>query len=138
MRIFFGLHVIRLRIICVAMSAIRHIRLHIFGVTQAEFAALAGVTQASVSRWEAGVAPSLDDMRAIREAAIARGIAWDDAWFFAVPGEAVAAEPVGEPQRAAAGHCNDFDAAPPGVAAGPDASQAGAGLSNQRNQEMAE
>jgi transcriptional regulator with XRE-family HTH domain len=54
------------------MSAIRHIRLHIFGVTQAEFAALAGVTQASVSRWEAGVAPSLDDMRAIREAALAR------------------------------------------------------------------
>ncbi|TPJ75804.1 helix-turn-helix transcriptional regulator [Mesorhizobium sp. B2-6-3] len=67
------------------MSAIRHIRLEVFGVTQADFAVLAGVTQATVSRWEAGVAPSLDDMRAIRGAAIQRGIQWNDAWFFEIP-----------------------------------------------------
>lgn len=67
------------------MSAIRHIRRAIFQVTQAEFAALAGVTQASVSRWETGVPPSLDDMQAIRKAAADRGIAWDDAWFFDTP-----------------------------------------------------
>jgi transcriptional regulator with XRE-family HTH domain len=84
-----------------------------FGVTQAEFAALAGVTQGTVSRWEAGVAPSLDDMRAIREAALARGIDWNDGWFFEVPGDAVAAEAVGEPQRPAAGNPHDFDAATP-------------------------
>lgn len=64
------------------MSAIRHIRREIFKVTQAEFAALAGVTQASVSRWETGTAPSLDDMHAIRAAAADRGIEWRDEWFF--------------------------------------------------------
>lgn len=64
------------------MSAIRFIRREIFKVTQAEFAALAGVTQASVSRWEAGTPPSLDDMQAIRAAAADRGIAWRDEWFF--------------------------------------------------------
>lgn len=67
------------------MSAIRHIRREIFKVTQAEFAALAGVTQATVSRWETGVAPSLDDMQSIRTAAAAREIAWRDEWFFDAP-----------------------------------------------------
>ncbi len=43
---------------------------------------LIGVTQASVSRWERGVSPSLDDMRKIRVAASDRGIEWDDGWFF--------------------------------------------------------
>lgn len=64
------------------MNAIRHIRREIFKVTQAEFAALAGVTQASVSRWETGTAPSLDDMQSIRRAAADRGIEWQDEWFF--------------------------------------------------------
>lgn len=73
------------------MRAIRHIRCHVFKATQAEFAALAGgVSQATVSRWEAGVAPSLDDMRAIREAAADRGIEWNDAWFFELPSETAA------------------------------------------------
>jgi transcriptional regulator with XRE-family HTH domain len=67
------------------MSAIRHIRREVFKATQAEFAALAGVTQASVSRWETGGSPSLDEMQAIREAAGARGIKWNDAWFFEAP-----------------------------------------------------
>ncbi len=85
MRIILPLQTIRLRIICVAMSAIRYIRREVFKVTQAEFAALAGVTQASVSRWEAGVAPSLDEMQAIRRAAADRSIDWNDAWFFEAP-----------------------------------------------------
>lgn len=67
------------------MSAIRYIRREVFKVTQAEFASLAGVTQASVSRWEAGGAPSLDEMQAIRKAAADRGIEWNDAWFFEAP-----------------------------------------------------
>ncbi|RUV69695.1 MAG: XRE family transcriptional regulator [Mesorhizobium sp.] len=73
------------------MSAIRHIRRAVFGVTQADFAALAGVTQATVSRWEAGVAPSLDEMQAIRKAAIERQIEWNDAWFFETPAAGEAA-----------------------------------------------
>lgn len=85
MRIIFCLQTIRLRIICVPMSAIRYIRREIFKVTQAEFATLAGVTQASVSRWESGVSPSLDEMHAIRKAAAHRDIMWNDAWFFEAP-----------------------------------------------------
>lgn len=64
------------------MSAIRHIRREIFKVTQAEFASIVGVAQATVSRWETGVAPSLDDMQAIRRTATERGIEWRDEWFF--------------------------------------------------------
>jgi transcriptional regulator with XRE-family HTH domain len=67
------------------MNALRYIRKHVFQVTQAEFAELAGVGQASVSRWENGVSPSLDEMQAIREAAISRGLKWDDGWFFKAP-----------------------------------------------------
>lgn len=78
-------HIIRV------MSAIRYIRREIFKVTQAGFAALAGVTQASVSRWEAGGAPTLDEMQAIRKAAADRGIEWNDAWFFEAPADNAAA-----------------------------------------------
>lgn len=64
------------------MNALKNIRKNVFKVTQSEFSVVAGVTQATVSRWENGVAPSLDEMRAIREAAANRGIAWDDSFFF--------------------------------------------------------
>jgi transcriptional regulator with XRE-family HTH domain len=67
------------------MNALKHIRKNVFAITQAEFAAVAGVTQATVSRWENGVAPSLEDMQAIRTAAAERGIAWNDAVFFETP-----------------------------------------------------
>ena len=73
------------------MSAIRHIRLKVFKVTQADFAAMAGVSQASVSRWEAGGAPTLDEMQAIRKAAADRKILWNDAWFFEAPAQEDAA-----------------------------------------------
>ena len=67
------------------MNAIKHIRKNVFGVSQMDFAAIAGVTQATVSRWEGGVAPSLDEMQAIRRAAAERKIEWDDALFFDAP-----------------------------------------------------
>jgi transcriptional regulator with XRE-family HTH domain len=73
------------------MSNVRHIRQSIFRLTQREFAEVAGVTQASVSRWENGTPPSHPEMQAIRDAAIGRGIPWDDRWFFEAPAGEVAA-----------------------------------------------
>jgi transcriptional regulator with XRE-family HTH domain len=67
------------------MNALRHIRKNVFKVTQAEFAELAGVKQSSVSRWENGVGPSLEEMQAIRKAAVDRNLGWDDAYFFEAP-----------------------------------------------------
>lgn len=77
------------------MSAIRHIRKQVFKVRQAEFAAIAGVTQATVSRWERGGAPSLEEMQRIREAAAARRLRWQDKWFFEMP------SPAPQPEQAA-------------------------------------
>lgn len=73
------------------MNAIRYIRKEVFDLTQAEFAAIAGVTQATVSRWEGGVSPSLEEVRAIRNAAADRGVDLKDEWFFDPPNTPVAA-----------------------------------------------
>jgi len=71
------------------MNPIRHIRLTVFKMIQADFAEFAGVTQATVSRWENGeFEPNRDDMERIRRAAIDRGKPWDDRWFFEVPEQA--------------------------------------------------
>lgn len=67
------------------MNAIKHIRKNVFDATQQEFAAIAGVQQSTVSRWERGVALTLDEMRRIRQAAFDRGVAWSDDWFFSTP-----------------------------------------------------
>lgn len=65
------------------MNTIWHIRKNVFGVRQSEFAALAGVQQSTVSRWERGEgSPSLQEMSAIRAAAHDRGHEWNDRWFF--------------------------------------------------------
>jgi transcriptional regulator with XRE-family HTH domain len=88
------------------MNAIKAIRKHVFGVTQIEFAEIAGVKQSSVSRWEAGVAPTLDEMAAIRRAAVERGLPWSDEFFFtpvADPADEAARSAVeGQPDEAAA------------------------------------
>lgn len=68
-----------------AMNAIRHIRKNVFRLKQQEFAAIAGVQQSTVSRWERGEAsPSLDEMAAIREAARGKR-GWSDKLFFEAP-----------------------------------------------------
>lgn len=69
-----------------AMNAIRYIRKSVFGVTQQQFAVIAGVQQSTVSRWEnADGAPTLDEMNRIRAAAASHKLKrrWDDRLFFA-------------------------------------------------------
>ena len=66
------------------MSAIARIRKELLGLTQAELAAITGVTQATVSRWERGeLFPNLRELALIREAAkAAKPDAWDDSLIF--------------------------------------------------------
>lgn len=65
---------------------IAHIRSGVFGLSQAEFAKLAGVTQPTVSRWERGeFEPNRDELERIRTAARTLKIDWDDSWFFELP-----------------------------------------------------
>ncbi len=68
------------------MNPIQHIRKNVFGLSQTDFAVIAGSTQASVSRWESGaLEPSRDELDRIRSEAKNRGIDWDDRLFFDVP-----------------------------------------------------
>lgn len=68
------------------MSVVAHIRKHILGLTQAEFGAIAGAGQGVVSRWEKGeLSPDLNQLRAIREEVLRRGLFWEDRWFFELP-----------------------------------------------------
>lgn len=60
-----------------------HIRRNVFRVSQYEMARIAGVSQATVSKWEAGVQVPLSTAFAnIRREARQRAIPWDDRWFF--------------------------------------------------------
>lgn len=72
------------------MNPILFIRKNVFRSKQAAFAQIIGVGQASVSRWENDeTSPTLNDMRAIRDAAAERDLQWNDGWFFVVPPEPV-------------------------------------------------
>jgi transcriptional regulator with XRE-family HTH domain len=68
------------------MNAVKHIRTRVFKLKQAPFAEVAGVSQATVSRWESpkfsGSEPTRDEMNRIRCAAFERGLEWNDGWFF--------------------------------------------------------
>lgn len=68
------------------MNALRHIRKTVLELSQAEIAALVGVSQGTVSKWENGeLSPSLEEISALRAEAHKRGLAWDDRWFFESP-----------------------------------------------------
>lgn len=71
------------------MHPIERIRREVFEMTQASFAEVAGVTQATVSRWERGeFEPSRDELSRIRDEARRKRLKWRDAWFFERPPEA--------------------------------------------------
>jgi predicted transcriptional regulator len=68
------------------MKPIENIRRNIFGITQSAFAAIAEVSQATVSRWESGeIEPTLDQISRIRNAAIRAGKQWRDDLLFDPP-----------------------------------------------------
>lgn len=77
------------------MSNFRQIRKDLFQVSQSEFGEIAGVTQATVSRWEAGIStPNLAELARIREAANQRGLSLSADDFFrqsVAPSEGAAA-----------------------------------------------
>jgi transcriptional regulator with XRE-family HTH domain len=61
------------------------LRKDVLGVSQAEFATMAGVEQSTVSRWERGeFEPNLATLRKLRASVVSRGHVWDDAWLFEV------------------------------------------------------
>lgn len=68
------------------MRPVEHIRKSVFRLSQHAFAEVAGVSQATVSRWENGeFEPNRDELQRIRDAARDNGITWDDRWFFESP-----------------------------------------------------
>ena len=70
------------------MQAIEYIRRRIFQTTQAEMADIAGVAQATISRWEThGWPPALNHLTRIRDEAKRRNLQWEDRLFFDIPTE---------------------------------------------------
>jgi transcriptional regulator with XRE-family HTH domain len=68
------------------MNTFKHIRKNVFGLRQDEFALIAGVHQATVSKWESGnLYPDFKNLVSIRTAAISRGHEWRDELFFDSP-----------------------------------------------------
>lgn len=75
------------------MNPILHIRKIVLGLPQVAFAAIAGVSQATVSKWEAGeLEPDRGQLARIRAHVLAAGKPWDDAWVFEAPSAPVEAE----------------------------------------------
>ncbi|MCF6200148.1 MAG: helix-turn-helix domain-containing protein [Hyphomicrobiaceae bacterium] len=68
------------------MMPMKFIREHIFKIsTQSEFADLLGYRQATISRFENGMAISSGAQGRIREKAKEMNIPWDNNWFFVIP-----------------------------------------------------
>lgn len=64
------------------MSVMKQVR-QLLNLPQNRIAAIAGVSQATVCRWEQGQwEPNRDELERIRNYAIANGIDWEDANFF--------------------------------------------------------
>lgn len=65
------------------MNPILHIRTNVLGITQAALAEIAGVTQPTISKWEAGFAPpDFTALSRIRAHCKREGVRWKDDWLF--------------------------------------------------------
>ncbi len=68
------------------MKPMFRIRKIVLGLSQAEMAAVAKVSQGTVSKWENGsLAPDRNELERIRKEAARRNLEWDDRWFFETP-----------------------------------------------------
>lgn len=68
------------------MTPMLHVRKTVLGLTQGEMAAVAGTSQGTVSKWEAGeLEPNREQLALIRAEIHHRGIEWDDRLFFDAP-----------------------------------------------------
>ncbi|MDR7037372.1 transcriptional regulator with XRE-family HTH domain [Methylobacterium sp. BE186] len=68
------------------MTPLLFIRSQVLKITQTQMAAIAGVGQSTVSKWERGsLEPSRDELARIRAEARRRRIKWRDEWFFVSP-----------------------------------------------------
>lgn len=73
------------------MTPLEYIRVRILDLNQTDMAGIAGVSQGTVSRWEAGSqVPDHTAMSRIRDHIRRRRLPWNDTWFFEVPKSAVA------------------------------------------------
>ena len=68
-------------------SPLRWVRREIFGATQDEMAAVAGVSRPRISRYETSDAPPYEVLQRIRAAAIERGFVFSGDWFFEIPSD---------------------------------------------------
>jgi transcriptional regulator with XRE-family HTH domain len=66
-------------------SPLRWVRRKIFGLTQDEMAAVAGVSRPRISRYETSDPPPYEVLQRIRAEAKARGLSFSGDWFFEVP-----------------------------------------------------
>lgn len=65
------------------MNPMLHIRRDVLKVSQAELGRIAGASQATVSRWEAGeLEPNWRQLAETRAEIKRRRLAWKDSWFF--------------------------------------------------------
>lgn len=75
-------------------NPVRFVRQKVFDATQEQFADIGEVSRTRVTRYESGgEKPPYSFMARVRAEALRRGLPFSADWFFAVPVEAVPAEP---------------------------------------------
>jgi transcriptional regulator with XRE-family HTH domain len=85
------------------VNQLKHIRVAVLDMTQAAFADLVGVSQATISRWEQGEgSPTLDHLQLIRAEFFRRRIPWREASLFNAAQPSPRRAPASSQKRSAA------------------------------------